>query len=102
MKMILMRVLTGLQKQTRERQEGGDESLQLQHVTTRGQNISVVTFTLSIRVLLMFPPKARSSLGVGGLGPNRASPFFFSSSTLAAAGPLAFISFLQRHEQSCT
>lgn len=42
----------------------------------------------------MVPPKARRSLGVGGLGPNSASPFFFSSSTLAAAGPLAFISFL--------
>lgn len=37
MKIILMRVLTGLRKQTRERQEGGDESLQLQHATTRGQ-----------------------------------------------------------------
>lgn len=43
----------------------------------------------------MVPPIARSSLGVGGLGPNSVSPFFFSSSTLAAAGPLAFISFLR-------
>lgn len=52
------------------------------------------TLIFLISVLLMVPPKARSSLGVGGLGPNSASPFFFSSSTLAAAGPLAFISFL--------
>lgn len=55
---------------------------------------AVSTFILSMTALLMFPPKARSSLGVGGLGPNSANPFFFSSSTLAAAGPLAFISFL--------
>lgn len=57
----------------------------------------VGTFILSVIRLLMVPPKARSSLGVGGLGPNSASPFFFSSSALAAVGPFAFISFLHAH-----
>ncbi len=65
------------------------------------RNVSAVTFSLSTRFLLRFPPKARSSLGVGGLGPNSASPFFFSSSTLAAAGPFPFISFLHTQKQRC-
>ncbi len=63
------------------------------------RNVSVVTLILSIMALLMVPPTARSSLGVGGLGPNSASPFFLSSSALAAAGPFALISFLHTHKQ---
>lgn len=64
----------------------------------RVRRAAVGTFILSMTALLMFPPKARSSFGVAGLGPNSASPFFFSSSTLAAAGPLAFISFLDTQQ----
>lgn len=45
------------------------------------------------------PPKARMNLGVGGLGPNSVMAFFLSSSALAAAGPLAFISFLEKTEK---
>lgn len=72
----------------------GDSAIGIGLLVDDSRCEAVSTFILSITALLMFPPKARSSLGVGGLGPNSASPFFFSSSTLAAAGPLAFISFL--------
>lgn len=44
-------------------------------------------------------PNALINFGVGGLGPNRAKPFGFSSLVLVA-GPLALISFLQGEQHT--
>ena len=103
------RVLTGHQKKTvEEKKRDNKDQIVRQLQWSLGTSFilsnkkSEVTITFSIIFLLMVPPKARSSLGVGGLGPNSASPFFFSSSALAAAGPLAFISFLHTHTRTHT